>query len=100
MNLLTNLTLIYAGVLVSAVGSSLVAILVYLRRIRAALGETREALAEVGESTAPLGGHIGGVHAATVDVATGLDAARASLARVDEGLGALTGGPGAGAAAG
>ncbi len=97
MNLLTKLTLIYAGVLVSAVGSSLVAILVYLRKIRAALGETREALAEVGDSTAPLGGHIGAVHSATVDVASGLDAARASLARVDEGLGALTGGPGAGA---
>ncbi len=99
MNLLTKLTLIYAGVLVSAVGSSLVGILVYLRRIRTALGETREALAEVGESTAPLGGHIGAVHAATVDVATGLDAARASLAGVDEGLGALTGGPGAGSPA-
>ena len=96
MNLLTRLTLVYAGVLVSAVGSSLIGILVYLRRIRTALGETREALAEMGESTAPLGGHIGAVHAATVDVATGLDAARASLARVNEGLGALTGGPGAG----
>ena len=99
MNLLTKLTLIYAGVLVSAVGSSLVGILVYLRRIRTALGETREALAEVGESTAPLGGHIGAVHSATIDVVIGLDAARASLARVDEGLGALTGGPGAGAPA-
>ena len=99
MNLLTKLTLIYAGVLVSAVGSSLAGILVYLRRIRAALGETREALAEVRDDTAPLGGHLGGVHAATVDVATGLDTARASLARVDEGLGALTGGPGAGATA-
>ena len=99
MNLLTKLTLIYAGVLVSAVGSSLAGILVYLRRIRAALGETREALAEVRDDTAPLGGHLGGVHAATVDVATGLDGARASLARVDEGLGALTGGPGAGATA-
>ncbi|MDP8921843.1 MAG: hypothetical protein M3O34_03085 [Chloroflexota bacterium] len=99
MNVLAKLTLIYAGVLVSAVGSSLVGILVYLRRIRTALGETRQALAEVRDDTAPLGGHIGVVHAATVDVATGLEAARASLARVDEGLDALTGGPGAGATA-
>ncbi len=99
MNLLAKLTLIYAGVLVSAVGSSLVAILVYLRQIRAVLGETRHALVEVRDDTAPLGGHLEGVHAATVEVAAGLDMARASLAHVDEGLGALTGGPGAGATA-
>lgn len=99
MTLLRTLTLIYTAVLVSAVGSSLIAILVFLRRITGALGEAREALAEVRDDTAPLAGHLGGVHAATVDVATGLDGARASLARVDEGLGALVGGPGAGASA-
>ena len=96
MKLLRALTLIDSAILVSAVGSSLIAILVFLRRIGAALGEAREALAEVRDDTAPLAGHIEGVGAATVDVATGLDGARASLARVDEGLGALLGGPGAG----
>ncbi len=89
MALLRTLSLIYTAVLVSALGSSLVAILVYLRRIAGALGEVREVLEEVRDEAAPLGGHLEGVHAAVVGTADGLDDVGARLARVNEGLGTL-----------
>ena len=89
MRLLRNLTLIYTAVLVSALGSSLVAILVYLRRISGALGEVREVLEEVRDETAPLGGHLRGVHEAVVSTTEGLGEVGARFARVDDGLGTL-----------
>ena len=89
MGLLRNLTLIYTAVLVSALGSSLVAILVYLRRISGALGEVREILEEVRDETAPLGGHLQVAHEAVAGTAHGLGDVGARLARVDDGLGSL-----------
>src|SRR3712207_1054769 len=89
MVLLRNLTLIYTAVLVSALGSSLVAILVQLWRIAGALGEVREVLEDVRNETAPLGGHLQGVHGAVVGTAEGLGEVGARLARVNDGLGTL-----------
>lgn len=89
MGLLRKLTLIYTAVLVSALGSSLVAILVQLWRIAGALGEVREVLEEVRDETAPLGGHLQGVHEAVVGTAAGLGEVGARLARVNDGLGTL-----------
>ncbi len=89
MDLLRKLTLIYIAVLVSALGSSLVAILVQLWRIAGALGEVREVLEEVRDETAPLGGHLQGVQEAVAGTAQGLGDVGARLARVDDGLGSL-----------
>ncbi len=54
MELLRVITLIYAGVLVLALAASLTAILIYLRKIASALGDTYDALALVEERTRPL----------------------------------------------
>lgn len=54
MELLTILTLIYAGILVLAVAASLIIILYYLWRIGSSLQATQEALDAVAGSTAPL----------------------------------------------
>ena len=89
MDLLRKLTLIYTAVLVSALGSSLVAILVQLWRIAGALGEVREVLEEVRDETAPLGGHLQAVHQAVVGTAQGLGDAGARLGRAEAGLGPL-----------
>lgn len=54
MELLHLLTLIYAAVLVVALAASLIAILVYLRRIDSALEHARAGLERAGTATQPL----------------------------------------------
>ena len=93
MALLRTLTLIYAAVLTSALGASLAAILVYLRRIAGTLGEVGAALALVKQETEPLGEHLQRLQDATTAPAEGLADAQARLARADEALSSLTGQP-------
>ena len=83
MGLLRSLTLIYTGVLVSAVAASLGGIWFYLRRIANTLGEVREALAPAPDLTAPLDEHLQRLHDATAGVAEDLAATRASIERAD-----------------
>ena len=99
MRLLRALTLLYTGVLVSALGTSLTAIWVYLRRIAATLGEARAALGAVSDDTAPLDAHLRRLHDATAGVAGDLAGARESLARADDRLAALAERPGTAEAA-
>ncbi len=89
MRLLRTLTLIYAAVLVLALGASLVAIWVYLRRIGHTLGEVRAALAKVRDETGPLDEHLQRLHDASASSAEEMAKARASLARADERLDTL-----------
>jgi uncharacterized protein YoxC len=51
MQLLTNVTLVYTGVLVLALAISLITILVYLMKISQSLGKVRETLEAVAEET-------------------------------------------------
>ena len=91
MPLLRTLTLIYTAVLTSALGASLAAILVYLRRIAGTLGEVHGALAVVKQETEPLGEHLQRLQDATATPAEGLADAHARLAHADEALSSLTG---------
>lgn len=91
MRLLAQLTVGYVAVLVSALAASLIAILVYLRRIGNTLGEVRALLARVRDETAPLGGHLGAVNEASTSVADGMSQAREHLARAADQLAALSG---------
>jgi ABC-type transporter Mla subunit MlaD len=54
MQLLTIITLIFAGILVLALAASLITILIYLIKISRSLGEVREVLDEVAKETEPL----------------------------------------------
>jgi hypothetical protein len=89
VRLLTTLTLGYAVVLVGALAASLSAILIYLRRIGAVLGDVRAALIRVRDETAPLEEHLRTVNAAAAAPADRLVAARDTLKRADEHLGAI-----------
>ncbi len=81
MQVLLIVTLIYAAVLVIAVAASLVAILVYLRRIGDLLAEARGALAQVQEQTQPLEAHLSGLGAIVGETA---QQAHDSAARLQE----------------
>lgn len=85
MRLLRALTLAYTAVLVPTLAASLIAILVYLRRIAGTLGEVRAALATVSEQTDPLNATLGTVQQVTIASADRLAEARASLQRAEEG---------------
>lgn len=58
VELLRLLTLVYAGVLVLALAVSLIAVVVYLRRIAAVLGQTRQSLSATQQRTAALEVHL------------------------------------------
>lgn len=89
MRLLTILTLGYAAVLVGALAASLTAILVYLRRIGAVLGDVRGALSTVRDETAPLEGYLRTVNGAAVAPADRLVGVRETLKRADDHLGTI-----------
>lgn len=65
MGLLRVLSLIYAGVLVTALAVVLITIAVYLWRIAGALADARSALALVRDRTAPLRHHLKGLEELT-----------------------------------
>ena len=86
LRLLTVLTLGYLGVLVSALATSLVAILVQLRRIDRALDQVAVALGRVRDHTAPLSGHLETIQGATTAFADRMQASSQSLGRADTAL--------------
>ena len=89
MQLLTILTLIYVAILVIALAASLIAILVYLRRIAGTLGEVGSALEQVRKETAPLEAYMEQVRDATGDSADQLSQAEKKLKSADERLAEL-----------
>ncbi len=89
MRLLRTLTLIYAGVLVSALATSLAAIWLLLRRVAETLGEVRAALQPVSDDTAPLGEHLQRLDDATTGAAGELTDGRARLEGANDRLAAL-----------
>lgn len=99
MELLRTLTLVYAAVLVLALAASLLAVWIYLRRIAAALGEVREALAEARRRTAPLEEVLRPLRDVSEETAGEMDAAESALQQADEELATLAGRPGVGGAA-
>ena len=91
MALLRVLTLVYAGVLVTALATALIVIAVYLWRIALVLGDVRTALGEVRDRTAPLRQHLGPLEALTEehvqefdDAASVLDSVRDRLTEPGE----------------
>lgn len=100
MELLRTLTLIHAGVLVLALAASLTAIWIELRRIAAALGGTRAALAMVEERTRPLDEGIRPFARDLERASRSLQDARARLAWADDRLNELPEPAGAGAGSG
>lgn len=86
MALLTTLTLIYAVVLVVALAASLIAILVYLRRIAAVLGEVHDLLAEVNRQADPLESHLHPLHGVAGGAAQEIESTKEKLAHADEQL--------------
>ena len=91
MRLLRTLTIGYVAVLVPTLATSLIAILVYLRRIAGVLGGVRSALAGVAEQTGPLTGALQPLRDAASGSADELARARESLEGVAERLSALGG---------
>lgn len=91
MQLLTILTIIYAVVLVVALAVSLITILIGLRRVAAALGEVRDALASVPSDTAPLEAVLRVVQDGAATVAVDAQQTREHLERADQHLGAVAG---------
>ena len=89
MKLLRNLTLAYAAVLVVALAGSLIAILVYLRRIGGVLDEIHTALGSVRDSTAGLEGVIAPLGEVAAAADTALADVDGRLARVDARLAGL-----------
>lgn len=89
MRLLRNLTILYVLVLVPTLAASLIAILVYLRRIAGALNEVRVDLAAAQEATKPLGPPIEAVQDVAVQVAARMQEAQTSLQGAHETLAAL-----------
>lgn len=77
MKELRTLTLAYVAILVPTLAASLIAILVYLRRVASSLEQIGEGLSVVNRDTAPLAGHLDGVHAASIQLADGMTEARA-----------------------
>ncbi|MDQ3810252.1 MAG: hypothetical protein M3336_08175 [Chloroflexota bacterium] len=86
LRLLTTVTLGYLGVLISALAASLIAILVQLRRIDRALADVAAALTRVRDHTAPLGGHLETIQAATGTFAERMQASNQSLGQADAAL--------------
>jgi uncharacterized protein YoxC len=86
MQLLTILTLVYVAILVLALAASLIAILVYLRRINTALGEVRSALETVEQRSAPLEGLIESIDEAVSGPLKNLEQAQEDLKAADEHL--------------
>ncbi len=79
MEVLRLLSLIYAGVLVLALAVSLIAVLIYLRRIGGVLAETRRSLSLTQQRTLPLEEHLAPLSAETIRI-------RAATADADEDL--------------
>lgn len=100
MELLRILTLIYVAVLVLALAASLIAILLYLRRIGGALGEARSALAAVARESAPLESHLQPLRDVVGDMADELAATDSCLQQADEHLARIADRLGAGSLAG
>lgn len=86
MNILPILTILYLIVLVAALAISLLAILVYLRRIGKALAAAREALAQVCDHTDALQAPLQAQEASAAAAAANLALARARFAQMDERL--------------
>jgi hypothetical protein len=99
MELLRILTLIYVAVLVLALAASLTLIWIYLRRIAAALGGAREALAVVQARTRPLPDLLQPVNPLLERSLQDLREAEARLGSARERLDELAQGQGAGALA-
>ncbi len=97
MELLRIITLVYAGVLVLALAASLTAILIYLRKIASALGDTYDALARVEEGTRPLEDLLEPLNLALQGSITDLKETAARLKHADEALDRLAERLGAGA---
>ena len=91
MALLRVLTLVYAGVLVTALATALIVIAVYLWRIALVLGDVHKELGKVRDRTAPLRQHLGPLEALTAehvqefeDAASALDSVRNRLDELGE----------------
>lgn len=80
MKLLRTLTLAYVAILVPTLAASLIAILVYLRRIASALDQVGQALATASRETQPLNQHLDGLHGTSVQLADELVGVRDRLA--------------------
>lgn len=83
MELLRLLTLIYAAVLVVALAASLIAILLYLRRIADVLAEVGSHLTRARDETASLGERISPVQNVCAVCAEALTGADERLGRAD-----------------
>lgn len=79
MDLLRLVTLVYAGLLVTALAFSLIAIWLYLRRIGRALAAVREELQQVGGHTQKLKHPLETLAEGTADAARSLKKASVSL---------------------
>lgn len=86
MELLRILTLVYAGILVAALAVSLIAILVYLRRIAAVLADVQHALARAGSETEPFEAPLSSLEQAADETSAALQEAGTDLSHADEGL--------------
>lgn len=91
MELLTVLTLVYAGILVLALAASLVAIWFHLSRTAGALGAACRALARVRERTTALEGHFRRLQEGVEGAAGELEAAVRSPEEPEERPGAAGG---------
>jgi hypothetical protein len=91
MGLLRTLTLIYAGVLVTALAVVLTTITVYLWRISGALADARAALALVRDRTAPLRQHLEGLEALTEENVLRVEDATTTIEQALERLAAPAG---------
>lgn len=90
MTLLTVLALIYAAVLVLALAAGLIMILIYLRRIVVALGETLALLKTASERTAGLSEPLTGVHDAVQESVTPFEQTAQSLQQAETALKQVT----------
>lgn len=89
MRLLRALTLGYVAILISTLAASLIAILVYLRRISCTLERVGGALTEVGGETGPLNDHLNGLHGAVSQLADQLAGVRQRVAHAPDRLAAI-----------
>ncbi len=89
MRLLGILSVIYAAILVLAVAGSLILIWFFLRRIRTALAQTEDALANVQSATQALGKRIEPLRATPEAIGGALTEAKKELQSADEQLGRI-----------
>lgn len=89
MDLLLLLTLVYAAVLVVALAASLIAILVYLCRIAAVLGEVHETLEAVSRETDPLESSIQPLHDVAAASAQEIETTQIQLTHANDQLSTL-----------